>query len=92
MNKKDLIDRASALTGLTKRDTEATVLAVIEAITKAVSRGDRIDVSGLMIVKVIDKPARTGRNPITGASVDIPARRAVTIKPAAALKAAANKE
>lgn len=92
MNKQDLINRVSELTGDTKRDTEIAINAVIEAVTEAVSRGDRIEVKGLMTVRVTDRPARTGRNPISGEAVEIPARRAVTIKPAAALKAAANKE
>lgn len=92
MNKQDLINRVSELTGDTKRAAENAVNAVIDAVTEAVSRGDRIEVKGLMTVRVTDRPARTGRNPINGEAVEIPARRAVTIKPAAALKAAANKE
>jgi len=92
MNKQDLINRVSELTGDTKHETEIAINAVIEAVTEAVSRGDRIEVKGLMTVRVTDRPARTGRNPISGEAVEIPARRAVTIKPAAALKAAANKE
>ena len=92
MNKQDLINRVSELTGNTKRDAEAVINSIISAITGAVSRGDRIEVKGLMTVRVTDRPARTGRNPKTGETVQVAARRAVTIKPAAALKAAANKE
>lgn len=92
MNKQDLINRVSELTGNTKRDAEAVINSIISAITGAVSRGDRIEVNGLMTVRVTDRPARTGRNPKTGETVQVAARRAVTIKPAAALKAAANKE
>ena len=92
MNKQDLINRVSELTGNTKRYAEAVINSIISAITGAVSRGDRIEVNGLMTVRVTDRPARTGRNPKTGETVQVAARRAVTIKPAAALKAAANKE
>ena len=92
MNKQDLINRVSELTGNTKRDAEAVINSIISAITGAVSRGDRIEVKGLMTVRVTDRPARTGRNPKTGETVQVAARRAVTIKPATALKAAANKE
>lgn len=92
MIKQDLINRVSELTGDTKRAAESAVNAVIDAVTEAVSRGDRIEIKGLMVVRVTERPARTGRNPINGEAIEIPARRAATIKPAAALKAAANKE
>ena len=92
MNKRELINEVAAAADVTKRDAEAVISSIISAITEAVSRGDRIEVKGLMTVRVTDRPARTGRNPFNGKAVEIPARRAVTIKPAAALKAAANKE
>lgn len=92
MNKQDLINRVSELADTTKRDAENAINAIIASVTEAVSRGDGVEIKGLMMVRVADKPARTGRNPTTGEAIQIPARRAVTIKPAAALKAAANKE
>ena len=92
MNKRELINEVAAAADVTKRDAEAVISSIISAITGAVSRGESVELSGLMMIRVTNRAARTGRNPKTGETVQVAARRAVTIKPAAALKAAANKE
>ena len=92
MNKRELINEVAAAADVTKRDAEAVISSIISAITAAVSRGEGVELGGLMMIRVTNRAARTGRNPKTGETVQIAARRAVTIKPAAALKAAANKE
>ena len=92
MNKRELINEVAAAADVTKRDAEAVISSIISAITGAVSRGESVKLGGLMIVRVTNRAARAGRNPKTGEIVQVAARRAVTIKPAAALKAAANKE
>ena len=92
MNKRELINEVAAAADVTKRDAEAVINSIISAITGAVSRGESVKLGGLTIVRVTNRAARAGRNPKTGEVVQIAARRAVTIKPAAALKAAANKE
>lgn len=92
MNKRELINEVAAAADVTKRDAEAVINSIISAITGAVSRGESVELGGLMMVRVTNRAARAGRNPKTGEIVQIAARRAVTIKPAAALKAAANKE
>lgn len=92
MNKRELINEVAAAADVTKRDAEAVIGSIISAITGAVSRGEGVELGGLMMIRVTNRAARTGRNPKTGETVQVAARRAVTIKPAAALKAAANKE
>ena len=92
MNKRELINEVAAAADVTKRDAEAVINSIISAITGTVSRGESVELGGLMMVRVTNRAARAGRNPKTGEIVQIAARRAVTIKPAAALKAAANKE
>ena len=92
MNKRELINEVAAAADVTKRDAEAVINSIISAITGAVSRGESVELGGLMMVRVTNRAARAGRNPKTGEEIPISARRAVTIKPAAALKAAANKE
>lgn len=92
MNKRELINEVATAADVTKRDAEAVISSIISAITGAVSRGEGVELGGLMMVRVTNRAARTGRNPKTGETVQVAARRAVTIKPAAALKAAANKE
>lgn len=63
---------------------------LVTEIQGAARRGESVDIPGLATFKVESKPARTGRNPSTGATIQIPAKNAVTIKPAKALKDAAN--
>ena len=92
MNKRELINEVAAAADVTNGDAEAVIDSIISAITGAVSRGESVELGGLMMVRVTNRAARAGRNPKTGETVQIAARRAVTIKPAAALKAAANKE
>lgn len=92
MNKRELINEVAAAADVTKRDAEAVISSIISAIAGAVSRGESVELGGLMMIRVTNRAARTGRNPKTGETVQVAARRAVTIKPAAALKAAANKE
>ena len=92
MNKRELINEVAVAADVTNGDAEAVIDSIISAITGAVSRGESVELGGLMMVRVTNSAARAGRNPKTGETVQIAARRAVTIKPAAALKAAANKE
>ncbi len=70
MNKAQLIDKLSTQLGSKKAATEA-VDAVVDTITRAVASGERVAITGFGVFEKVARPARTGRNPRTGAAVKI---------------------
>ena len=91
MNKTELIAAAAERSGLTKKDTEKALNAAIEAITAALTQGDKVQVSGFGIFEVKEREARMGRNPHTGEPMEIAASRAPAFKASKTLKAALGK-
>ena len=85
MNKKELIN-AVAENGLTKKDAEAAINSVFEAISDALAEGENVQLIGFGTFVVKDKAAREARNPRTGETVKIAASKAVGFKPGKALK------
>ena len=71
MNKRDLIDAISARMGDKKTATEA-VNAVLDTIQAAVAKGDKVAITGFGVFEKADRPARTARNPATGATIKVP--------------------
>ncbi len=70
-----------------KQTTVKDVLAAMSTITRdALTRGDELTLPGIGKMTVKDRPARTGRNPATGESIEIPAKRTVRLVAAKALK------
>ena len=86
MNKTELIAVAAESAGLTKKDTERVVNACLDAITVALQRGEKVQISGFGTFEVKDREARIGRNPHTKEPIDIPATRVPTFKASKALK------
>lgn len=86
MNKTELIAAASESTGLTKKDTERVINAAVDAITAALVKGEKVQVSGFGTFETRDRDARMGRNPHTKESIEIPATRVPAFKPSKALK------
>ena len=91
MKKVELVEAVAKKAGLTKADAGRAIDATIEAVTKALAKGDKVPLVGFGTFGVSKRAARTGRNPQTGATVKIPARNAVTFKAGSALKEAVNK-
>ncbi len=91
MNKTELISAIAANSGLTKKDAEAALNATVTVLTDALVKGDKVQLSGFGIFETRDRAARTGRNPITGASVEIAASRVPSFKASKHLKDAVNK-
>jgi DNA-binding protein HU-beta len=87
MNKSELIDKISERTGVSKADTER-VLKGFEDIAQQVvaSGGDKLTLTGFMSIEQVKRKARTGRNPQTGATIQVPASTAVKLTPGATLK------
>ena len=86
MNKTELIAAVAEKAGLSKKDSDAAVNAVLCAITDALKAGDKVQLVGFGSFEVKERAARIGRNPSTGAEINIPASKAPTFKPGKALK------
>lgn len=86
MNKAELINRVAEKTGLTKKDTEKAVNALVETIEQALANGEKVSLVGFGTFEVRSRKARTGRNPQTGATIEIPASRVPAFRPGKALK------
>ncbi|MCR5289784.1 MAG: HU family DNA-binding protein [Treponema sp.] len=91
MNKSELVDAMAKDTGLTKKDTEATLKAFIENVSKALEKGDSISLIGFGTFTTGERAARSGRNPKTGATITIPAAKLPKFKAGKALKDRVNK-
>jgi len=88
MNKADLADKVQSVLGGTKVQAEEVVESLIETIAGALKKGDEVSIAGLGIFSTKMRPARTGRNPRTGASIQVPAMRVPKFRAAKALKEA----
>lgn len=91
MKKAELIEAVAEKAGTTKADAGRTVDALFEVVTAALKKGTKVPVAGFGTFAVSKRAAREGRNPATGATVKIAARKAVTFKAGTALKEAVNK-
>lgn len=90
MNKQELIDAIAESADLPKASAVRALDAVIDAITETLKKGDSVSLVGFGAFTVKDRPARTGRNPQTGAAIDIAAARVPGFKAGKALKDAVN--
>jgi len=80
MNKGQLIDAIAKGSGLTKAASEKALNATIKAITGALKKGQRVGLVGFGSWKVVNRAARKGKNPQTGAVINIPAKKVVKFK------------
>ena len=86
MNKTDLITIAAENAGMTKKDTERVLNAAIDAISAALVKGEKVQISGFGTFETKDREARVGRNPHTKEAIEIPATRVPAFKASKALK------
>ena len=86
MNKADLINALAAKNAISKKDAEKAVNGVLDLIAEALKAGDKVQIMGFGAVEVKERAARTGKNPATGESIEIPASKAVVFKAGKALK------
>ena len=86
MTKQELISAAAEKTGFSKKDTEATVTAVLETIISALEDNEKVQLVGFGSFEVKERAARIGRNPKTKEAIEIPASKAPVFKPSKALK------
>ncbi len=91
MNKTELIAAVAEKAGLTKKDAERALNAAFDAITASLVAGDKVQVSGFGIFEAKKREARTGRNPRTKETIQIPATRTPAFKASKTLKDAVAK-
>jgi DNA-binding protein HU-beta len=91
-SKADIVEHvANSVEGLTKKAAGETFDAAIEAISKALRKGDRVQIPGFGSFTVSKRAARKGRNPATGQSITIKASKNVRFKAGKELKDSLNK-
>lgn len=90
MTKQDLVNFMAEETGLTKVDAGKALDAFQKGVTEGLKKEGKVTLTGFATYEVKQKAAREGRNPRTGETVKIPARKAVTIKAGSKLKDALN--
>ena len=75
MTKADLIDELAKVSHLTKKESETIVDTVFDNITDALAKGDKVELRGFGSFRIRRRRARRGRNPRTGATVNVPPKR-----------------
>jgi DNA-binding protein HU-beta len=92
MNKADLIDKIAASTGISKSHSATAIDTMIDGVTAALKKGDRVTLVGFGTFSVSQRKARNGRNPQTGSVIKIAARKVAKFTPGIELKKAVNKK
>ncbi len=87
MTKATLTDRVAALGDLTRRDSEVIVETIFDAIVGALQAGDKVEVRGFGSFRTRQRKQRTGRNPKTGVSVQVAAKKVPFFKSSKELRA-----
>ncbi|ROH86902.1 HU family DNA-binding protein [Pseudomethylobacillus aquaticus] len=90
MNKQELIEQIAASADISKAAAAKVIDAFTDSITSALKKGDSVTLIGFGTFAVSERAARTGRNPQTGAELQIAARKAPAFRPGKALKDALN--
>jgi len=86
MNKTDLIAATAEKSGISKKDAERVVNAMLDTVTASLVKGEKVQLSGFGIFETKEREARVGRNPRTKEPVQIPATRTPAFKPSKLLK------
>jgi DNA-binding protein HU-beta len=90
MNKGDLINKIADSSGISKSQAEDALNAVLDGITGALKNDDSVTLIGFGTFSVNHRPARQGRNPQTGATIQIAAKNVAKFKPGKKLSDALN--
>ena len=85
-NKAELVSEVAAKTDLTKKEVAAAVDAIFNSIQEDLAKGEKVQLIGFGTFEVRHRAARKGRNPQTGAEIEITASKVPAFKPGKALK------
>ncbi len=86
LTKADLIEAVAVEAGITKKDAEVMISIALASMVESLQAGESIEVRGFGSLGIRHRPARTGRNPRTGAAVHVPAKRVCYFKPGKTLR------
>ncbi|MBB5060716.1 integration host factor subunit beta [Granulicella aggregans] len=86
MTRFDLVEKLVLLSDLTRRDCEVIVDTMFEAMIASLQADDKVEIRGFGSFRTRKRNSRVGRNPTTGARVDVPAKRIVFFKPSQDLR------
>ncbi|RZS63510.1 DNA-binding protein HU-beta [Agromyces ramosus] len=89
LNKTELVAKIAASTGQSQATVDAVLGGLFDALSESVGSGTKVSIPGWLAVERTHRAARTGRNPQTGATIDIPAGYSVKVSAGSKLKAAA---
>ena len=81
MNNTDFVNAISEKAKISKTDAANAMKAAIAAVTEALKKGDKVSLVGFGTLAVSEKPARSGFNPRTKETIEIPARKTIKFKP-----------
>ena len=90
MSKQELVTYMADKTGLSKKDAESVLSSFVDGVKSSLKKGKSVTLVGFGTFSVSHRGARTGRNPQTGASIKIPARKAPVFKAGKNLKETVN--
>src|ERR1700722_8317291 len=91
MNKADLVDKIAGACEMSKAQSATAIDTAVDSITSALRKGDRVALIGFGTFSVSQRKARNGRNPQTGATIKIAARKVAKFSSGAELKKAVNR-
>ncbi len=86
MTKAELIEEVARVVEVTRKDSEVIVDAIFESVVRALRNGDKIEIRGFGSFRTRQRQPRIGRNPKTGARVEVPSKRIPYFKPSKELK------
>jgi integration host factor subunit beta len=92
MTKADLIEEVARVVEFTRKEAEVIVEAIFDSVVRSLKNGDKIEIRGFGSFRTRQRQSRLGRNPKTGAKVEVPAKRIPFFKPSKELKDLVNEE
>jgi len=85
MNKGELVEKMAGAASISKAAAEKALTGMLDAVSKALAKGGKVTLVGFGTFSVSKRSARQGRNPQTGAKIQIPARKVARFKPGSKL-------
>lgn len=89
ISRSDLVSALADKAGTSKTDADSVLSALADTLLDSVSKGEKVSIPGILSVERVERAARTGRNPATGETIEIPAGYGVKVSAGSKLKAAA---
>ncbi|MFT4188314.1 MAG: HU family DNA-binding protein [Aeromicrobium sp.] len=89
MSRSDLVAALAEKSGTTKTVADAVLSSFTDVLLESVAQGEKVSIPGILSVERVERAARTGRNPATGETIEIPAGFGVKVSAGTKLKAAA---